>query len=57
MSHEYWGWNPGLDFESRIIIKKDAPRLLEKELMAPSWKVSPIMLSGNTDCYQPVEKN
>lgn len=55
-SHEYWGYSPGLDFESKILIKKDAPRLLTEQLKHPKWKVSPIMLSGNTDCYQPAEK-
>ncbi|NMM50151.1 PA0069 family radical SAM protein [Marinigracilibium pacificum] len=56
MSHEYWGWSPGLDFETKIIVKRKVPELLEKELLSPSWKVAPIMLSGNTDCYQPVER-
>jgi len=55
-SHEYWGWNAGLDFESKIIVKKNAPELLEKELLNPNWKVKPIVLSGNTDCYQPLER-
>lgn len=55
-THEYWGYNLGLDFETKIIVKKEAPALLEKHLLQPRWKVSPIILSGNTDCYQPVEK-
>jgi len=55
-SHEYWGWDAGLDFESKIIVKKNAPQLLEKELLNPKWKVKPIVLSGNTDCYQPLER-
>ncbi|WNB17906.1 PA0069 family radical SAM protein [Marivirga arenosa] len=55
-SHEYWGWDAGLDFESKIIVKKNAPSLLEKELLHKNWKVKPIVLSGNTDCYQPIEK-
>ncbi|MDX1685100.1 MAG: PA0069 family radical SAM protein [Saprospiraceae bacterium] len=55
-SHEFWGYNPGIDFETRILVKEDAPRLLRKELAKKSWKVSPIMLSGNTDPYQPAEK-
>lgn len=55
-SHEYWGWDAGLDFESKIIVKKNAAELLEKELLNPRWKVKPIVLSGNTDCYQPLER-
>ncbi|TYP76191.1 PA0069 family radical SAM protein [Aquimarina intermedia] len=55
-SHEYWGYNAGLDFESKILIKKNAPELLEAKLKSTSWKAAPIVLSGNTDCYQPIEK-
>ncbi len=55
-SHTYWGYSAGLDFESKIIIKKNAPQLLEKHLQKKSWRPEPIMLSGNTDCYQPIEK-
>jgi DNA repair photolyase len=55
-THEYYGFSAGLDFESKIIVKKNASRLLEQELMKPSWNAVPIMLSGNTDCYQPQEK-
>ncbi|MEQ8535062.1 MAG: PA0069 family radical SAM protein [Imperialibacter sp.] len=55
-SHEYWGYNMGLDFERKIVVKPDAPRLLEKSFLSPSWKPQVIMLSGNTDCYQPAEK-
>ncbi len=55
-SHEYWGFGPGLDFESRILVKADAPALLEKHLRKPTWKAAPIVLSGNTDCYQPAER-
>jgi DNA repair photolyase len=55
-THEYYGFSAGLDFESKIIAKKNAPRLLEKELLKPTWNAVPIMLSGNTDCYQPQEK-
>ena len=54
--HEYWGYSAGLDFERKIIIKKNAPQLLRKFLMHPKWDASPIMLSGNTDCYQPAEQ-
>lgn len=55
-SHEYWGYGPGLDFESKILVKEDAPELLEAFLKNPNWKAAPIVLSGNTDCYQPAEK-
>lgn len=55
-THEYYGFSAGLDFESKIVVKKNAARLLEQELLKPSWIAVPIMLSGNTDCYQPLEK-
>ncbi len=55
-SHTYWGFSAGLDFESKIIIKPDVADTLEKQLSHPKWKVQPVMLSGNTDCYQPVER-
>lgn len=55
-SHNYWGYSAGLDFEQKILVKKDAPRLLEEKLKSKRWKATPIMLSGNTDCYQPIEK-
>lgn len=55
-SHEYWGYGPGLDFERRILVKKKAPRLLEQKIKQKRWKAHPIVLSGNTDCYQPAEK-
>ena len=54
--HEYWGYSAGLDFERKIIVKKNAPKLLRKFLMHPKWDATPIMLSGNTDCYQPAEQ-
>lgn len=56
-THEYWGYSGGLDFERKIIVKKNAVELLEKQLSSKSWKVAPIMLSGNTDCYQPIERD
>lgn len=55
-SHQYWGYSAGLDFERKIIYKPEAPELLEKQFNTKKWIVSPIMLSGNTDCYQPIEK-
>lgn len=55
-SFEYWGWSAGIDFERKIIVKKNAPELLRKFLMNPKWECLPIGLSGNTDCYQPAER-
>jgi DNA repair photolyase len=55
-THEYWGFSAGLDFESKIIVKKNAPALLEKFIMHPDWQPVPISVSGNTDCYQPLER-
>ncbi len=54
-SHEYWGYSAGLDFERRILVKKDAPKLLEAFIKRKSWQAFPIVMSGNTDCYQPAE--
>jgi DNA repair photolyase len=55
-THEYLGFSSGLDFESKILVKEDAPELLRQELSSPKWEPQLIALSGNTDCYQPVEK-
>ncbi len=55
-AHEYWGFSAGLDFERKIIVKRNAAELLEKYFNKPQYKPSPIMLSGNTDCYQPLER-
>jgi DNA repair photolyase len=55
-THEYYGFSAGLDFETKIIVKENAPELLEKHILQSSWQAVPIMLSGNTDCYQPQEK-
>ena len=55
-SHQYWGFSAGLDFESRIMVKPEAPRLLEATFMDPKWVPSPVSFSGNTDCYQPAER-
>lgn len=55
-SHEYWGLSAGLDFERQILVKKNAPQLLEVLLKKKSWIAKTIVLSGNTDCYQPAEK-
>lgn len=56
-NHEYLGWSAGLDFETRILVKEDAPDLLRKELSAPRWQPQSIMISGVTDCYQPAERH
>lgn len=55
-THEYLGFSAGLDFESKIMVKEDASKLLREKLMSPSWKGESITFSGNTDCYQPVER-
>jgi DNA repair photolyase len=55
-SHEYLGFNAGLDFERRIMVKDDAPELLRKTFVSPRWEPQVVALSGNTDCYQPVER-
>ena len=55
-SHEYWGYSAGGDFESRIVVKKNAPQLLKKFFENKNWEPAVISLSGNTDCYQPIER-
>lgn len=55
-SHEYRGFCAGLDFERKILVKKDIVRLLEKEFNKKTYSPSTIVLSGNTDCYQPIER-
>lgn len=55
-SHEFLGLNAGLDFETKIIVKHDAPDLLRAFLSKPSWQPEPIAFSGITDCYQPAER-
>jgi len=50
------GYSAGLDFERRILVKKEAPKLLEALLKKKSWKAHTIVMSGNTDCYQPAEQ-
>ena len=56
-THPFWGYSAGLDFEQKILYKKEAQKLLSKRLASTKWKATPIMLSGNTDCYQPAEKS
>lgn len=55
-THEFWGYGAGLDFERRILVKKDAAKLLEAQLKNKNWKARTIVMSGNTDCYQPAEQ-
>ncbi len=54
-THEYLGLSSGLDFETRIFVKTQAPLLLRKELSASTWRPQVLGLSGVTDCYQPAE--
>src|SRR5438309_4686199 len=54
--HEYLGFSSGLDFETKIMVKENAPKLLREELSSPKWKPKVIAISGVTDCYQPVER-
>jgi len=54
-SHEYWGFGAGTDFETKLIVKEEAPRLLRRSFDHASWKGELIVFSGNTDCYQPLE--
>lgn len=56
VTHQFWGYSAGLDFEQQILVKKNAPELLAKKLQSKSWKAHSIMVSGNTDCYQPGER-
>jgi DNA repair photolyase len=55
-THEYLGFSSGIDFETRIMVKPDSALLLEKELQRKNYEPDVIIFSGNTDCYQPVEK-
>lgn len=55
-THEYWGYGAGLDFEKQILVKKSAPQLLEQKLKTKNWQGDAIIFSGNTDCYQPIER-
>lgn len=55
-THEYWGYSAGLDFEQVIIVKRNAPDLLRRQLRQGKWQPSPISISGATDPYQPIER-
>ena len=54
--HEYLDFSMGLDFETKIMVKEDAPRLLRKELNSPKWEPQVLGMSGVTDAYQPIER-
>ncbi|MGL4460710.1 MAG: PA0069 family radical SAM protein [Planctomycetia bacterium] len=54
--HEYLGFDAGLDFETKLMAKPNAAELLRDELARPGWRCEPIMMSGVTDCYQPIER-
>jgi DNA repair photolyase len=55
-THEYWGYGAGIDFESIIMVKRNAAELLRQTFNKRSWMGEAIMMSGNTDCYQPIER-
>mgnify|MGYP001569816830 CR=1 FL=1 len=55
-THPYWGYSAGLDFERKILVKRNAAQLLEAALKKKSWKAAPVMFAGNTDVYQPAER-
>jgi DNA repair photolyase len=55
-NHEYLGFSAGLDFETKILVKENAPELLRRELMLPSWVPQPLAISGVTDAFQPIER-
>jgi DNA repair photolyase len=54
--HEYLGFSAGLDFETKIVVKENAPELLRRELSSRKWKPQVLAMSGVTDCYQPIER-
>lgn len=56
-NHEHLGLSAGLDFETKIFVKENAPELLKKELSSKKWKPQTIAMSGVTDAYQPCEKH
>lgn len=56
-SHQYWDMGSGLDFERKIIVKTNAVALFEQFITRKNWNFTPIHLSGNTDCYQPIERD
>jgi DNA repair photolyase len=55
-SHEYWGFGADVDFERKLMVKHRAPELLRATFDKPSWRGEPVVFSGNTDPYQPIER-
>lgn len=55
-THDNYGFDAGMDFESKIMVKQNAAKLLEDLFHSRNWKATPISVSGNTDCYQPLER-
>src|SRR5690606_31046322 len=55
-SHEYWGFGAGTDFERKLVVKRKAPELLREVFEKKGWTGEQIVFSGNTDCYQPLER-
>ena len=55
-THQYWGYSAGIDFEQKILYKEEAPALLRRALLKKSYEPMPVMMSGNTDSYQPAER-
>jgi DNA repair photolyase len=55
-THEYLGFSAGLEFETKIMVKRRAPELLRRELSSPKWQPQLLAMSGVTDCYQPAER-
>src|SRR5262249_24044981 len=55
-SHEYLGFGAGTDFERKLVVERRAPALLEQAFERRSWRGELVVFSGNTDCYQPLEK-
>lgn len=55
-THQYWGYSAGIDFEQKVLYKAEAPTLLRRSLLKKSYQPMPVMMSGNTDAYQPAER-
>ena len=55
-THQFWGYSAGIDFEQKILYKAEAPELVRQTLLKPNYEPMPVMMSGNTDSYQPVEQ-
>jgi len=55
-THNYWGYSAGVEFEQKIMVKQNTIPLLTQKLRSKHWKAKTIVLSGNTDCYQPIER-